>query len=124
VVLVSDVTSPTSIGLPVAVELAPLVPVALLAPLLAPAVLAAAVLAAAAVLDDELPELLQAATARAAAAIAARDATLARLADHPPLRDSTLSLPLMGQSAPTRVRRRISIEVRLANIWSFDVVSM
>jgi hypothetical protein len=119
VVLVSDVTSPTLIGLPVAVELAPLVPVALLAPLLAPAVLAAA-----AVLDDELLELLQAATARAAAAIAATDATLARLADHPPLRDSTLSLPLMGQSAPTRVRRRISIKVRLANMWSFDVVSM
>jgi hypothetical protein len=89
VVLVSDVTSPTSIGLPVAVELAPLVPVALLA-----------VLAAAAVLDDELLELLQAATARAAAAIAATDVTLARLADHPPLRDSTLSLPLMGPVPP------------------------
>jgi hypothetical protein len=101
VVLVSDVTSPTSIGLPVAVELAPLVPVALLAPLLA-------VLAAAAGPGDELLELLHAATARAAAAIAARDATVARLADHPPLRDSMLSLPLMGQSSPTRARRRIS----------------
>jgi hypothetical protein len=100
VVLVSDVTSPTSIGLPVAVELAPLVPAALLAPLLA-------VAAAAAVPGEELLELLHAATARAAATIAARDATLARLADHPPLRDSTLSLPLMGQSSPTRTRRRI-----------------
>jgi hypothetical protein len=91
VVLVSDVTRPTSIGLLVAGELEP----AELAPP------AGAVLAADAVLpaDPELdvpPELLQAVTVTAAATIAATDAALTRLAGSQLLRDSTLSPPIDG----------------------------
>jgi hypothetical protein len=87
------------------------------------------VLPAVPALDVLPPELLQAVAAMATTAIAAADATLTRLAGSQLLRDSTLSPPidgpvllmgpgLAGDDAPA-IR-----SVRLANIWSFVVVSM
>ena len=83
-VLVSDVTSPTSIGLLVAEELAPLDPMLALA-----LALALPVLAPPAALELDVLLELQALALMTIATIVARDATLARLAGNQVLRDFT-----------------------------------